>query len=161
VPAIARSAAEALDRVAQVEPDLVLMDIHLRGDLDGIAAAERVQNRHAVPVVFLTAHSDDGTLRRAKNTSPYGYVLKPFEDRELRIAIEIALHKHAADARLRRLERWLSATLRSINDAVVATDPIGQIVLMNPMAELLTGWGRVADRLGADRGHRPTGRARP
>ncbi len=140
VPAIARSAAEALDRVAQVEPDLVLMDIHLRGDLDGIAAAERVQNRHAVPVVFLTAHSDDGTLRRAKNTSPYGYVLKPFEDRELRIAIEIALHKHAADARLRRLERWLSATLRSINDAVVATDPVGQIVLMNPMAELLTGW---------------------
>ncbi len=142
VPAIATSATEALERINGAEPDLVLMDIHLRGDLDGIEAAERVQSRHAVPVVFLTAHSDDATLRRAKITSPYGYVLKPFEERELHIAIEIALHKHASDAKLRRLERWLSATLKSINDAVVATDAVGDVLFMNPVAEALTGWNQ-------------------
>ena len=147
VPAIATSATEALDRMANADPDLVLMDIHLRGDVDGIEAAERVQSRHSVPVVFLTAHSDDATLRRAKNTSPYGYVLKPFEERELHIAIEIALHKHAADAKLRRLERWLSSTLRSISDAVVATDSAGAVLFMNPVAETLTGWSQ-AEALG-------------
>lgn len=146
VPAIASSAGEALERIAAADPDLVLMDIHLRGEVDGITAAETVQSRHAIPVVFLTAHSDDATLRRAKVTSPYGYVLKPYEDRELHIAIEIALHKHATDARLRRLERWLSATLRSIRDAVVATDPEGAILFMNPVAESLTGW-RQSDAL--------------
>ncbi len=147
VPAIAGSAVEALERMATADPDLVLMDIHLRGEMDGIAVAEQVQSRLAVPVVFLTAHSDDATLRRAKVTSPYGYVLKPFEDRELRIAIEIALHKHATDTRLRRLERWLNATLRSISDAVIATDLDSSILFMNPIAENLTGW-RQAEALG-------------
>jgi diguanylate cyclase (GGDEF)-like protein/PAS domain S-box-containing protein len=147
VPVIAGSATEAMARIAAVDPDLVLMDIHLRGETDGIAVAERVQLEHAVPIVFLTAHSDDATLRRAKTTSPYGYVLKPFEDRELRIAIEIALHKHATDAKLRQLERWLGATLRSISDAVLATDAEGQILFMNPVAEALTGWAQ-ADALG-------------
>ncbi len=140
VPALASSAAEAFEQLACADVDLVLMDIHLRGEIDGIAAAERVQSQHAVPVVFLTAHSDDATLRRAKITSPYGYVLKPFEDRELHIAIEIALHKHATDARLKRVERWLNATLNSINDAVVATDSAGTVLFMNPVAEALTGW---------------------
>ncbi|HEY4884717.1 MAG TPA: ATP-binding protein [Myxococcales bacterium] len=86
---------QAIEQVERREPDLVLMDIQLRGGMDGIEAAERIRHLD-VPVVYLTAFSDDATLRRARETEPFGYVLKPFDDRELQIVIELGIHRHRA-----------------------------------------------------------------
>lgn len=89
--ATAEAALEAVDRQT---PDLVLMDIRIKGEQDGIEAAQQIRLGHRLPVVYLTAHADDDTLGRAKVTEPFGYVVKPFEDRELQTTIEIGLHKH-------------------------------------------------------------------
>ncbi|WP_374087019.1 putative bifunctional diguanylate cyclase/phosphodiesterase [Methylomicrobium lacus] len=147
VPLFVTSAEVALEQVSVLRPDLVLMDIHLNGDMDGIAAAEEIRRRDRLPVVFLTAHSDEATLSRAKITEPYGYVLKPFEERELQIAIDIALYRHRSEFQLKQMERWLSTTLMSIGDGVIATDMDGTITFMNRVAEVLTGWPQ-AEALG-------------
>lgn len=97
VAGMATSATEALEKTAQVQPDLVLMDIQLRGSMDGVETAEQIRDRYQIPVVYLTAHADEHTLQRAKITQPFGYVLKPFEDRELTTTIEIALSRHQAE----------------------------------------------------------------
>lgn len=131
---------EAVVRVVADRPDLVLMDIALRGDMDGIQAAADIRERFDIPVVYLTAHADEATLQRAKITGPFGYVLKPFDERELHTAILMALHKHKLERELRDSRQWLATTIRSIGDAVIATDGEGRVLLMNPVAELLTGW---------------------
>jgi len=146
VPLFVTSAEVALEQVSVLRPDLVLMDIHLNGDMDGIAAAEEIRRRDRLPVVFLTAHSDEATLSRAKITEPYGYVLKPFEERELQIAVDIALYRHRSEFRLKQMERWLSTTLMSIGDGVIATDMDGAITFMNRVAEVLTGWPQAEAR---------------
>jgi diguanylate cyclase (GGDEF)-like protein/PAS domain S-box-containing protein len=140
VPEFVTSAESALERVAAAQPDLVLMDIHLNGAMDGIAAADEIRRRYRLPVVYLTAHSDEATVNRAKFTEPYGYVLKPFEERELQIAIDMALYRHRAEIKLKQMEHWLRKTLTSIGDGVIATDIGGTITYMNRMAEVLTGW---------------------
>jgi CheY-like chemotaxis protein len=88
------SGEEAIEKAGLHRPDLVLMDIMLDGNMDGIAAAERIRGRLHIPVIYLTAHADTYTLHRAKVTEPFGYILKPFEERELHGHIEIALYKH-------------------------------------------------------------------
>lgn len=98
----ADSAAEALEKAATLKPDLVLMDIHLRGSIDGVQAAEQIQAQFQMPVVYLTAHADDSTFRRAKQTQPFGYVLKPFDDRSLINAVEIALARYTVEGAMRR-----------------------------------------------------------
>jgi PAS domain S-box-containing protein len=140
VPAIAQSAEEALQKAAEVQPDLVLMDIRLKGEMDGVDAARILRERFNLPVIYLTADADDATLARAKATEPLGYLLKPLEEKRLYSTIEIALYKHKMERRLRRIERWFSTTLGSIGDAVIVTDTEGRITVMNPMAETLTGW---------------------
>jgi len=142
VPKPAMTADEAIAAARELRPDLVLMDIRLHPPGDGIDAALEIRRRLGIPVVFLTAHSDEATLARAKTAEPYGYLLKPFEDRELRTTIELALHKHRLDARLAEQQRWFSTTLESLGDAVIATDPGGTISFLNPMAERLTNWKR-------------------
>jgi two-component system sensor histidine kinase/response regulator len=134
------SGEEAVQKAGELRPDLVLMDITLRGEIDGIMAAELIRRQHDLPVVFLTAHSDEGTLQRAKITEAFGYILKPFEERELYANIEMALYKHATSRRLRESERLLSTTLRSISDAVITVDAERRITFMNAVAETLTGW---------------------
>lgn len=131
---------DVLPRARACGPDLVLMDIMLGGEMDGIEAAARVRGELDLPVVFVTAHSDEATLRRAKITEPYGYVLKPFEDREIVTSVEIALYRHRADRKLRGMERWLGMTLKSIGDGVIATDLDGKVTFLNSEAERLTGW---------------------
>jgi PAS domain S-box-containing protein len=134
------SGEEACEITLRLRPDLVLMDIRLEGPLDGIDAAERMNRQACIPVVFLTAYADDETIRRARLTEPFGYLLKPFEESQLRTVVEMALYKHAADRRLRESERRFAATLSSICDAVIATDVQGAITYLNPVAEQLTGW---------------------
>jgi PAS domain S-box-containing protein len=149
VTGIASSGEEAVRMVGERPPDLILMDVVLKGDVDGIDAAERIRTQHDVPVIYLTAYADSTTLERAKGTVPYGYLLKPWQERELRTVIEIALHKHMLEQRLTESERWLAMTLSSIGDAVVATNEQGAIVLMNGVAESITGWRRT-DAVGQD-----------
>lgn len=107
VPIIVSSAEEAVSAAARLRPDLVLMDIQLEADLDGIDAAERISNELSIPVVYLTAYSDERTLQRAKVARPFGYMLKPFEERELYTTVEIAIYKHQAKIERRRLEEEL------------------------------------------------------
>jgi len=131
---------EAVEMVLAHRPQLVLMDIKLQGELDGIATVEKIKKHLDIPVIYLTAHSDPNTLSRAKISKPYGYVLKPFDERDLATQIELALYKHEADRRVREQREWLRVTLTSIGDAVIATDEAGLITFINPVAESLTGW---------------------
>ena len=144
VPPPISTGEEAIQNVMSLHPQLVLMDVVLKGQIDGVQAAEQIRAHYDVPIIYLTAYSDERTLQRAKVTEPYGYVLKPFEDRELYTAIEMALHKHQMEQQLRESERWLSTTLRSIGEALIATDAEGRVRLMNPVAETLTGWEQAA-----------------
>jgi len=139
---VTASGENAVKRSAEMRPDLVLMDIRLRGNMDGVEAAAEIGSRLDIPVVYLTAHADDGTVQRAKMTAPYGYIIKPFDETELRTAIEMALYKHEMERKLKYSERWLSTTLNSIGDAVIATDDQRLVSFMNPLAEALTGWQR-------------------
>ena len=100
VAAVTSSGEEAIKKAAETHPDLVLMDIVLEGDIDGIEAAEQIRGRFDIPVVYLTAHADENTLKRAKITEPYGYILKPFSERELHAAVETALYKHMVERKL-------------------------------------------------------------
>ena len=98
----AASGEEALVLAGQVVPDLVLMDIRLQGEMDGIETAQQLRDGLGLPVVFLTALADGATLLRAKCVQPFGYVLKPFEDRELKIVVEMALYKHQIENELKQ-----------------------------------------------------------
>ncbi len=138
-PLVVPSGEDAVRGVQEVRPDIILMDIMLQGELDGIEAAQRIREQYNVPVIYLTAYADQDILNRAKITEPFGYILKPFEDRELQTCIEMALYKHSMDLKLLENERWHSTTLKSIGDAVISTDSKGMVRLFNPVAEKLTG----------------------
>ncbi len=137
---IASSGKEAIDKAAQVRPDIVLMDINLKGDMDGIDTVKYIKNSFDVLIIYLTAYADDNTLERAKKTEPIGYILKPFKTRELHATIQLAVVKHQAEDKLKKHEQWLAAVLKCIGDAVIATDITGLVTYMNPIAEKLTGW---------------------
>jgi PAS domain S-box-containing protein len=149
VPAIAGSGEEALQKTAETHPDLVLMDISLQGGMDGVEASGRIQERFDVPVVYLTGYADEQTLQRAKKTGAFGYLLKPYEERELRTTIEIALYKHKTEVTRREMQRWLASTLRCIPDAILVADAKGRVSILNPSAERLTGWSQ-QDALGKE-----------
>jgi PAS domain S-box-containing protein len=140
VPAIAASGEEALRSIPAAGPDLVLMDIMLEGPMDGVDAAEQIRQAYGLPVIFLSAYSDNHTLERAKITEPFGYILKPFDERELHTAIEIALYRHQMEKKIRDSEHWFSTTLKSIGDAVITTDTNRIVTFMNSVAESLTEW---------------------
>jgi signal transduction histidine kinase len=95
------SGEEAIKKTAETRPDLVLMDIQLKGEMDGIEAAERIRTDFDIPVIYLTAFADEETLQRAKATEPFGYILKPFDERDLHTAIEIAFRRRLAEAAVR------------------------------------------------------------
>ena len=149
VAARTASGEEAIKKATETRPDLVLMDIRLKGKMDGIEAAEHIRERFDIPVIYLTAHADETTLHRAKITEPYGYLLKPFEEKELHSTISMAIYRHRMERDLKESRQWLSTTLNSIGDAVIATDTQGCIKFMNPVAEALTGWPQAA-ALGKD-----------
>jgi len=112
VSGIASSAESFYNCIQQDLPDLVLMDIYLKGDKDGIQLAEEIKEKHRIPVIYLTAFSDTHILERAKATEPFGYILKPFQERELHSNIEMALHKNRMEKRIAHLNN----TLRAIHD---------------------------------------------
>lgn len=130
---------DAIARARADRPDLVLMDVVLKGDMDGIAAAAAIGAELQIPILFLTAYSDDQTVDRAAGAMPYGYLTKPFQGRELRAVIEVALRKAEVERALRDKERWLSSVLHGVGDAVIALDADGRVGLANPAAERLLG----------------------
>jgi len=136
------SGEKAVVVASQLHPDVVLMDIGLTGEMDGIDAAAQIRDQFDVPVVYLTAYADDATLKRAKLTEPFGYLLKPVDARALQTVIEMAIYKHRIEESLKESERWLSAVLRCASDAMVTTDREGKVNLMNPAAEFFLGLTR-------------------
>lgn len=140
VVGVAASAAEAVAAVREHRPSLVLMDVRLQGPGDGIQAAEQIQRDQPTPVIFLTSHSDADTVQRAARTAPYGYLTKPYQLKELRAGIEVALTKARLERQLREADRWFASTLQCVADGIVVTDLQARVRFLNPAAECLTGW---------------------
>jgi len=138
VLAVAGNSTEALKNVAGA--DIVLMDIRIDGPVDGIETAARIRERFHLPVIFLTAHGDRTTIERAKVTGPFGYIVKPIAHASLNSSIEIALYKHRMERKLEEREALLRTTLGSVADAVVVTDHLSRVLMLNAAAESLTGW---------------------
>lgn len=137
---VVSSGEKAIEAAALLKPDLILMDIMLEGEMDGIDTAKHIRQILDTPIVYLTAYSDKRFLNRSKETEPFGYLLKPFKSREVHIVIEIALYKHKMERNLRESQKWLSTLFNSIHDAVITIDNKGFINYLNPSAVSLTGW---------------------
>ncbi|TAJ44128.1 response regulator [Methanofollis fontis] len=117
-----RTGHDAIQKAGETRPDLILMDIRLDGDMDGVEAAGRIYARFCIPVIYLTAHSDEKTLERAMQTQPYGYLIKPFRQRELYAAIEMAIHKHRIRQKTRpapvsRAEKKLVEEVKEVKES--------------------------------------------
>ena len=138
---------EAIRRTEELSPDLVLMDIMLKGKMNGIDVAHYIRENTHIPVVFLTAYADEDTLHSAKLSEPFGYIIKPFEDAELHSTIQMAIYRFDMERKLKEREQWLTTILKSISDAVIVTDQNGKITFMNPVAETLTAFNQ-AEALG-------------
>lgn len=134
------SGVDALEKIEKLAPDLIFMDIHIVGPIDGIDVALEIKRRWHYPVVFLTAYSEEGTLERAKTAEPYGYIMKPFQERELRTAVEIALYRRGSEEKIRKLQS-LNSALSQVNQAIVwSRDREG---LFLKIVEVLTEFGHL------------------
>lgn len=140
VPPIADSAEEALRIIRETQPDLVLMDIRIKGEVDGIDVAQQVRSELDVPVIYLTAYEDQGTLERASHTQAFGYIKKPIASASLKGSIEMALSKHQHERYLREQRDWFSANFAAVPHGVLVTDGTGRLCYLNNVAEELTGW---------------------
>ena len=148
VTSLVSSGKSAIAEAAKTHPDLVLMDIRLKGKMDGIEAACEIRERFGIPVIYLTAHAEDATLERAKLAEPLGYIVKPFKENELRATIRMALHKHQVDKQAKEKEEELSSTLAALGEGVVRVDGMAVVTYLNPAAETWTGW-KQQEALGA------------
>ena len=146
---IVSTGEEAIKKAIASSPDLVLMNVRLKGGMDGIEAASALRFQHGIAVVFLSAYADNDTLNRASKTEPFGYILKPFEERELHTTIEMALYRRELERKFKENETWYGTTLRSIGEAVISTDTFGTVKFMNTAAENLTGW-KLNEAVGKD-----------
>lgn len=141
---IVATGSDAIRRAIELSPDLVLMDICLKDEIDGITAADRIHQQLKIPIIYLSASTEDGILQRAIATQPFGYLVKPFNRTELITTINIALQRHRLEQQLTQAEQWLATTLTSIGDGTITIDRQGNITFMNPIAEDLTGWSQAA-----------------
>jgi PAS domain S-box-containing protein len=131
IAGIAQTGETAISLVPEHTPNLILMDIQLGGSLDGIVTADWIHTHLGIPVIFLTAHADDKNIDRAKVTEPYGYIVKPYDERELHSVIEMALYKHRMEQQARENERTIRALANAIPDAVLLLDPEQKIIALN------------------------------
>ena len=142
---------DAVLMASELHPDLVIMDIQLAGAMDGIAAAQAIgtNSNHTVPIVFLTAYDADETLERAKLTEPFGYILKPFTDRDLRTVLEMALYKFRAEARLLESGLYSQAILDNMIDGVITFDADTRIQSCNQAARRIFGFASDEEVIGS------------
>jgi PAS domain S-box-containing protein len=145
IPAVVDSGPEAIRKTGELAPSLVLMDISLKGKMNGIEAANQIREKYDIPVIYLTAHSDESTFRGALASEPFGYILKPFEAREMKISIEMALYKHALDRALRESEETNHVLLNATSDIMFLLDPEKRFLAVNEA--LATRAGVPADGL--------------
>lgn len=122
VPAIVSSGEDAIEKAGEIKPDLILMDIVLKGKIDGIRAAVRITSIIDIPVVYLTAYIDDDTVERAKKTGPFGYIVKPFEDKDLYANIEVALYKHKFEKNMKTKLQQENKELKVIRDLAIGRE---------------------------------------
>lgn len=148
IQGIASSGEEAIALALEAQPDLILMDIKLKGEMDGIEAAQRIHDISDVPVVYLTAFADEFTLQRAKLTEPFGYILKPFEERELITNIEIGLYKHKMESDLHEREERYSLALQGANDGIWDWDLVNDTVYVSERFKSILGYQN--DELGPE-----------
>ncbi len=141
VPATASSALIAYEKLRELKPDLVFLDIKLKGDEDGITIAEYIQQNYHIPVIFLTSYVDQATLDRAKVTEPYGYIVKPFNETDLKTTVEMALFKFGRDKEVREKNQRLSNALGQVDEAIIITDTECRVTYMNAKAETMLGFG--------------------
>jgi PAS domain S-box-containing protein len=131
VPSVVFSGEMAINKAREENPNLVLMDIMLKGEMDGIEAAGKIHSGFNIPVVYLTAFGDENILARARITEPFGYIIKPFKERELKINIEIALYKHGLENKLKESKEFYESVLEGIVNGVWVTDKNDVIVYAN------------------------------
>jgi len=131
---------EAVAKAGSERPDLVLMDIHLQGRIDGVSAAEQIHASLDIPVVFLTAFSDQPTFERALVASPYGYIVKPFSRNTLGTTIRVALNRKKADQKRTDRHFWLDSTMSMLSEGIITIGSDGRVILINQAAEMMTGW---------------------
>ena len=143
VPAVATNGEEAVEKARELQPDAVLMDVRLKGGIDGIEAAERIREQMDVAVVYITGYPEGDSLRRAKMTEPYGYLVKPFEPADLCAAVDVALYKHEMDRRVRESEERYRAVFEQAADSIILVDPeTGDLVEFNDKAYQNLGYTR-------------------
>ena len=147
VPAIAASGEEAMEKAEEFRPDLMLMDIMLQGSMDGVETVKQIRRTMAIPVIYLTAHTDNETVQRAKLTEPLGYLLKPFDERELRFTIEMALHHHRIDSALRETEERFHQITDNSEEVFWMVDAHAREILYVSRAYEQV-WGRPAQEIG-------------
>lgn len=140
VPDVVNSGERAVRLAQSSRPDLVIMDIQLSGFMDGIDAGRRIMQTQKIPVVYLTGSTDEETISRARETGPLGMLLKPFNHQELQTMVESALAQHKQRTLLKQSEQRFVSTLKSLADGVIATDLVGTVTFLNPVAQELTGW---------------------
>jgi PAS domain S-box-containing protein len=137
---LAVSGAAAIRAAVDKDPELVLMDIRLEGEMDGITAGNEIYQRLKIPVVYLSAHADEITLARAIKTAPFGYIIKPFQAQTLQSTIQVAHQRHQVEACAQMTQTSLGYTLDNIGSGIIVTDRQGAIASINPIAQTLTGW---------------------
>ena len=137
---VVTSGEKAVEKVGKKQPDLVLMDIRLKGDIDGVEAARQIREKFDIPIIYLTAYADEETLKRAKITEPYGYILKPFEERELQCNIEMALYKHKIERKIKENEKHLRNIINSTSEVIISFDGNNRVSTWNKTAEYITGY---------------------
>jgi CheY-like chemotaxis protein len=123
------SGEEAVEQAREKRPDLILMDIRLQRGMDGIDAARTIRQKLDIPVVYLTALSDDATVDRAKLTEPLAYILKPIQERELRVILELALHRHEADTERKRVEEALRASEKRYQERILELEKWEELIV--------------------------------
>jgi PAS domain S-box-containing protein len=141
VPATASNAASAFQKLDDIQPDLVFLDIKLKGDIDGIQIAEKIKHSYEIPVIFLTSFVDKTTLDRAKVTEPYGYIVKPFNESDLQTTVEMALYKFEKDKETKYNKERFENALVNLDEAIIILDINYGITFLNPKAENLAGYG--------------------
>ena len=128
------SGKDAIDKIKILKPNIILMDVSIEGDLDGIETAYIIRDKFQIPVVFITSFTDQTILERAKKANPFGYLIKPIKSKDLLAAINISLHNFKLERKLRENEKWLYTSLRTVSDALISIDNNNRITFINPTA---------------------------
>src|SRR5688572_6763881 len=138
----AATTEEAINKSEKLKPGLILMNTRLRVGSDGVKTGKLIHSYNDTPIIYFSSHAGQDTVRRASSTGPFGYIIKPFEDSQLFVTIEVAQIRYKLESQLRESEQWLNGVLMSIGDGVIAVDKTASIRFINSKAEKITGWGK-------------------